>query len=146
MNDDMRIELTAEGTDRDYAAYLRLYICQDRNIKVAASNWKIGPLPMTAERCVLRFVNGDFTLPNGAVRSPDASWVSKARYDSLSPEEKRQFHSSVPRLRSRAALPSSDRLTVLQAKMDEYMVNGARLGWLLDPLEQRASIRISPRR
>ena len=55
------------------------------------------------------------------------------------PEEKDSFTPLCPdfvvELRSR-----SDRLSVLQAKMEEYMANGARLGWLLDPLEQRAHI------
>ena len=82
---------------------------------------------------------GGFTLPNSAVRSPDASWVSNARYESLTPEEKNSFTPLCPdfvvELRS-----DSDRLTVLQSKMEEYIANGARLGWLLDPLQRQAHI------
>ncbi len=73
-----------------------------------------------------------FTLPNGAIRSPDASWVSQERWDALTPEQKGTFASICPdfvvELRS-----SSDTLKSLQEKMREYMDNGARLGWLIDP-------------
>jgi Uma2 family endonuclease len=83
--------------------------------------------------------NGTFTLPNGAVRMPDTSWVSNARYDALTDEEKNDYTPLCPdfvvELRS-----SSDRISVLQAKMEEYMANGARLGWLLDPLQRQAHI------
>ena len=83
--------------------------------------------------------NAGFTLPNGAMRSPDASWILRARLGALTPEEKRGFSSICPdfvvELRS-----DSDRLSVLQAKMDEYIANGARLGWLLDPLQRQAHI------
>ena len=134
MNDDMRIELTAEGIIEIMPPTFGF--TGNRNIKVAAQleNWT------TADDSGIAFDSSTgFTLPNGAVRSPDASWVSNARYDLLSPEEKDSFTPLCPdfmvELRSR-----SDRLSVLQAKMEEYMANGARLGWLLDPLEQRAHI------
>ena len=80
-----------------------------------------------------------FTLPNGAVRMPDASWVSRARYDRLMPEEKRPFPHICPDFVVELRSPS-DRLSVLQAKMEEYMANGARLGWLLDPSTRQAHI------
>lgn len=72
-----------------------------------------------------------FTLPNGAVRSPDAAWIPRPRLAELTTEDKRGFGHICPdfviELRSR-----SDRLSVLRAKMDEYIQNGARLGWLID--------------
>lgn len=80
-----------------------------------------------------------FILPNGARRSPDASWVSWERWNALLPEQKGTFATICPdfvvELRS-----SSDSLTALQAKMREYISNGARLGWLLDPKNKRAEI------
>jgi Uma2 family endonuclease len=80
-----------------------------------------------------------FILPNGANRSPDASWVSQERWDTLTPEQKGTFASICPdfvvELRS-----SSDRVESLQAKMIEYMENGAKLGWLLDPIQRRVEI------
>jgi len=75
-----------------------------------------------------------FTLPNGAVRSPDASWIRKSRLAELTDEQKEGFWPISPdfviELRS-----SSDRLRGLQGKMEEYMENGVRLGWLIDPLD-----------
>ena len=80
-----------------------------------------------------------FTLPNGSVRSPDTSWVRKSRLAELSEEDKRGFGHICPdfviELRSR-----SDSLSVLRAKMQEYMDNGARLGWLLDPENRRVYV------
>ncbi len=80
-----------------------------------------------------------FILPNGAIRSPDAAWVSQERWDALTPEQKGTFANICPdfviELRS-----SSDSLNSLQAKMQEYMDNGARLGWLFDPQHRRVQI------
>ncbi|MBW4618342.1 MAG: Uma2 family endonuclease [Cyanosarcina radialis HA8281-LM2] len=80
-----------------------------------------------------------FILPNGATRSPDASWVSKQRWDALTPEQKGTFANICPdfvvELRS-----SSDRLESLQAKMKEYIDNGTLLGWLLDPQQRRVEV------
>ncbi len=80
-----------------------------------------------------------FTLPNGAKRSPDVSWIRQERWDALSDEQKQDFAPICPdfvvELRSR-----SDRLATLKEKMDEYLDNGARLGWLIDPIEKRVHI------
>ena len=80
-----------------------------------------------------------FTLPNGAIREPDASWISRSRLEALTPEQRSGFYNICPdfviELRS-----DTDRLSVLQAKMQEYMDNGARLGLLIDPLDKRVYI------
>lgn len=78
-----------------------------------------------------------FTLPNGAVRSPDASWVQKARYDALSKEDREKFPRICPDfvIEVRSA---SDSLRRLKAKIDEYMENGCRLGFLIDPSKEKA--------
>ena len=80
-----------------------------------------------------------FRLPNGAVRSPDASWIPQARLDALTEEERTGFWQVCPdfvvELRS-----ETDRLSRLQAKMQEYIDNGARLGWLIDPIARRAYV------
>jgi Uma2 family endonuclease len=81
----------------------------------------------------------DFKLPNGADRSPDASWIKKERWEALTSEEKEIFAPICPdfvvELRSK-----NDSLKELQQKMQEYMDNGARLGWLLDRKNQRVAI------
>jgi Uma2 family endonuclease len=80
-----------------------------------------------------------FTLPNGAERSPDASWVSQERWNALSPKQKQTFADICPdfviELRS-----ASDSLKILQKKMQEYLDNGTKLGWLIDPQNRRAEI------
>ena len=75
-----------------------------------------------------------FTLPNGAIRSPDASWILKERWAELSEEEKHKFARIVPDFVVELRSPS-DRLRDVLAKMQEYMDNGVRLGWLIDPLD-----------
>ncbi len=73
-----------------------------------------------------------FILPNGANRSSDASWLSRERWESLTPQQRKSFVPLCPdfvvELRS-----ESDSLPKLQAKMREYIDNGAKLGWLIDP-------------
>ena len=83
--------------------------------------------------------NGGFCLPNGAMRAPDTSWVSYARLNQFTAEERSKFLPICPEfvieLRS-----ASDRLTDVQAKMQEYIANGARLGLLIDPAAKRVHI------
>ncbi len=83
-----------------------------------------------------------FTLPNSAVRSPDASWISNARFESLSDKDKTGFMKLCPdfvlELKS-----STDSLSALQTKMLEYIENGAQLAWLIDP-ESATAYRYRP--
>ena len=80
-----------------------------------------------------------FTLPNGAKRSPDASWIQKVRCERLSSEERSIFAPICPDFVAELRSPS-DTLADLQEKMADYIRNGARLGWLLDPVEKRVHI------
>lgn len=73
-----------------------------------------------------------FTLPNGAKRSPDASWISLERCNALTDEEKEGFAPICPDFVLELRSPT-DSLSVLQGKMVEYVENGAQLGWLIDP-------------
>ncbi len=127
LNRDLRIEMTAEGD---------LIIMPPTFSRTGNRNFKL-----TQQLGVWTDADGTgvgfdssalFILPNGAKRSPDASWVSKSRLASLTEEQRAKFLPLCPdfvvELRS-----SSDSLAELQEKMREYMNNGARLGWLLDP-------------
>ena len=80
-----------------------------------------------------------FTLPSGAMRSPDVSWVRPEQLDRRTAEQWASFAPLCPdfvlELRSR-----TDHLPRLQEKMAEYLANGARLGWLLDPLEKQVFV------
>lgn len=83
--------------------------------------------------------NGGFILPNGAVFAPDASWTSNQRLKKFTAEQKKKFLPLSPdfviELRS-----ESENLSELKNKMEEYIENGVRLGWLIDPKNKRVSV------
>jgi Uma2 family endonuclease len=83
--------------------------------------------------------NGGFTLPNGADRSPDVSWVRRERWEALTPEQREKFVPLCPDFVVELRSPS-DSLEKVREKMREYMDNGARLGWLLNPQDQQVEI------
>ncbi|MDJ0736466.1 MAG: Uma2 family endonuclease [Nostocaceae cyanobacterium] len=72
-----------------------------------------------------------FKLPNGADRSPDASWIKLERWNTLQPEEKEKFPPIYPDFVIELLSPS-DSLKTIQKKMQEYQDNGVRLGWLIN--------------
>jgi Uma2 family endonuclease len=80
-----------------------------------------------------------FRLPDGALRSPDAAWVRRSRLEGLTQQQKQRFAPICPdfviELRSR-----TDSLRALQAKMEEYIANGAQLGWLIDYQNRRVYV------
>ena len=80
-----------------------------------------------------------FALPNGATRSPDAAWVLQARWDALSTEEKKKFPPLCPDFVIEL-LSESDPLKQTQDKMQEWLDNGCRLGWLLDPTRKQVFV------
>ena len=83
--------------------------------------------------------NVEFQLPNGAKKSPDASWILKDRYNALTQLEREGFPPICPdfvvELRSK-----TDRLKPIQDKMAEYTENGVRLSWLIDPYQKQVHI------
>jgi len=127
LNRDLRIEMTAEGD---------LIIMSPTFGRTGNRNFKLTALVYLWSERDGTGVGFDsstlFVLPNGAKRSPDVSWVRKTRLATLTDEQKNKFLPLCPdfvlELRS-----SSDSLAEVQAKMREYMDNGAQLGWLLDP-------------
>ena len=74
-----------------------------------------------------------FTLPNGAMRSPDIAWVHNERLDALTDEQWKKFLPLCPDFVLELRSPW-DSLRNLQRKMEEYCKNRAQLGWLLDPV------------
>lgn len=83
--------------------------------------------------------SGGFTLPSGAVRSPDAAWIKKSDWEAIPPELRKKFAPICPEfvieLRSQ-----SDSLKELKTKMEEYIKNGTRLGWLIDRVQGKVYI------
>ncbi len=80
-----------------------------------------------------------FHLPDGADRSPDAAWVSRERWAALSRRQRRSFAPLCPDFVVELRSPSDD-LASLQAKMLEYLANGARLGWLIDTTARQVTV------
>ena len=132
-NRDIRLELTAKG---------ELIVMPptgwesgNRNIKLAArlQNWT-----ETDGTGIAFDSSTGFILPSGAIRSPDAAWVASERLTALNPDPE-GFLPLAPdfviELRS-----ASDRLKPLQDKMQEYIDNGVRLGWLLNPKDRTVEI------
>lgn len=80
-----------------------------------------------------------FKLPNGADRSPDASWVSTEKWNALTPEQQERFLPLCPDFVIELRSPS-DSLQSLQDKMQEYIDNGTRLGWLINRQNRQVEI------
>ena len=80
-----------------------------------------------------------FRLPNGAVRAPDAAWVRRSRPDALDDEAKERFLPLCPDFVIELQSPSEE-LRLIREKMEEYQANGARLGWLIDPMTRHVVV------
>ena len=128
LNDVLRIERTAKGE-----IILMPPARSNTGNRNAKINTQLGTWAERNDTGDYFDSSAGFKLPNGALRSPDASWISNARLEALTAEQRSGFFEICPdfviELRS-----SSDSLTELRAKMQEYIENGARLGWLIDPL------------
>ena len=77
-----------------------------------------------------------FILPSGARRSPDASWIRLERWNQLTPKQQDGFPPIAPDFVIELVSPSdlkNQRYEDLQAKMQEYIDNGVKLGWLIEP-------------
>jgi Uma2 family endonuclease len=133
-NPDLRIERTAEGD-----LILMSPTMDDTGIKESELNRQLAIWSEKDGTGRVFSPSAGFKLPNGATRSPDASWVSRSRLAALPPAKRPRFTPLCPdlvvELRS-----TIDRLPPVKNKMKEYMANGAQLGWLLDPIQRRVYI------
>ncbi len=73
-----------------------------------------------------------FTLPDGSVRSPDASWMTNEKANKISKEEKQKFAHVCPDFIIELKSPS-DNLKYLTGKMHKWIENGCELAWLINP-------------
>ena len=80
-----------------------------------------------------------YTLPNSANRSPDVSWIKQERWNSLTPEQKQKFIPLAPDFALELMSPS-DYLNDVRVNMKEYLDNGVRLGWLINPQAKQVEI------
>jgi Uma2 family endonuclease len=134
INGDLQFEQNAEGEIIVMAP--ASFESSDRELVAA------GQLRSWAKREGSGRANGPsagFRLPNGATRAPDASWTLYSRLNKLPPGELQKFPLLCPDFVIEVASPS-DRLPKLRAKMEEYLANGVRLGWLIDPKQRRVYV------
>ncbi len=80
-----------------------------------------------------------FSLPNGAQRSPDAAWIPLEKWNALTPAQRQGFLPLCPDFVMELLSPSDSRSQGME-KMDEYINNGCRLGWLIDPKNKQVAI------
>jgi len=80
-----------------------------------------------------------FTLPDGSMRCPDASWISQERWLALTPEEQNEFSPICPEFVVEIVSKSDSRKTV-ERKMEMWIANGAQLAWMIDPFAATVSI------
>jgi len=134
VNSELRIERTAEGD---------LIVTPPAGAETSRANNDIGSqLGTWARRDGTGSAfdsSGGFTLPNGAMRSPDAAWILKTRWRKLSKEERQRFSHICPDFVIELKSPS-DSISILKAKMEEWIANGVRLGWLIHPERQRVHV------
>jgi Uma2 family endonuclease len=83
--------------------------------------------------------NTGFLLADGSMRSPDAAWVERSRWDALTEDEQEGYPPLCPDFVIELRSPS-DRLNELEAKMQQWIANGARLAWLIDPVRTSVTI------
>ena len=133
-NRDLRLERTSDGD---------LIIIPPMGTETGRSNLRLTvQLGLWAERDGTGEgfdSSAGFLLPNGALRAPDFSWVPRSRWDALTKEQQRKFAPLCPDFVMELRSPS-DLLHDQQAKLDEYITCGARLGWLIDPIGGRAYV------
>ena len=133
-NDKLRAELTKDG---DVIIMPPTgYESSEENVELVRqlSNWAKQDGTGNVTESI-----GAYILANGATKAPDAAWIKKDRLTQFSAEERKKFLPIAPdfivELRS-----ASDNLKDPQEKMDEWIENGVRLGWLIDTKTERVHI------
>ncbi len=125
-NRDLRLELTGSG---------ELIVMAPEGSETGHRNFEISVMLgiwVRAHGGVGFGSSAGFTLPNGAIRAPDAAWITSQRWQGLPATEKSGFARIVPDFVVELRSPS-DRIEDCREKMNEYAAVGVRLGWLIDP-------------
>ncbi len=134
LNPDLRIERNAEGDLEIMSPAGGRTGNRNAGITAQLWTWALGDGTGAAFDSATGFI-----LPNGAVRAPDAAWVRMSRLQELTEEQQEQFLPLCPDFVIELRSPS-DRLRAVQAKMREYIANGAVLGWLIDAPNRRVYV------
>ncbi len=134
LNRDLRFERTTEGDIIVMPPTGWETGCRNQEINRQFGNWA-----KDDNSGVSTDSSTGYKLPGGADRSPDAAWVRRERLAQLTPEQKRKFLPLCPDFVIELLSPT-DELTDVQAKMQEYISSGARLGWLIEPACRRVYV------
>ncbi|MBC1236646.1 Uma2 family endonuclease [Nostoc sp. 2RC] len=134
VNQDLRLELTSHGElvimpptggetgNRNFDLLGQLWFWNSKNNLGKAFDSSTG-----------------FKLPNGATRSPDASWIRREKWDALTPQQRKKFLPLCPDF-AVELISETDDLEDTRTKMQEYLANGLQLGWLINPKDKQVEI------
>lgn len=134
VNSDLRLELTAKG---------ELIIMPptggetgDRNFELDGQLWL-----WNRQNCLGKAFDSStgFRLPNGATRSPDVAWIEMERWEALTPTQRKKFLPLCPDF-AIELVSETDDVEETRTKMQEYLQNGLRLGWLINPKLRQVEI------
>ena len=134
-NDMLKLERNANGEIIIMSPTGNVTSWHNLQISAALYNWN----KSQSKPGILLDSNGGVTLPNNAVRSPDASYISPEQWNKLSADDRKKFAHVCPDFIIEL-LSESDHLKALQTKMEEYMQNGCRLAWLINPKNRETII------
>ena len=127
LNDELRIERDAQGEVSILPPAVWETAVTNLHIAAQLHDWaRTNGTGLAADS------SAGYVLPNGAIRSPDASWVRNERLSGLTADERSRFLPVCPDFVIELLSPT-DSLPALHAKMAEYVANGTVLGWLIDP-------------
>ena len=145
MTDDQLVQFCADNRE------LRIELTSEKELIIMppvspTTSWQNGKLSMQIGIWAEHDGSGlcfdssaGFTLPSGAMRSADVAWITRERWEALDEAERYRFSHIAPDFVAELRSPS-DSLATLQAKMAEYIENGVRLGWLIDPRQRRVYV------
>ncbi len=131
-NSELRLELTSTGEVIAMAPTASGTSEKNMSLSVQVYFWNL-----KTKQGIVFGPDGGFTLPNGAIKSPDVTWIQHSKLENISKND--TFYSVVPdfviELRSK-----SDTLSDVRDKMVEYRENGVSLGWLINPQKNEVEI------
>ncbi|MEM9933773.1 MAG: Uma2 family endonuclease [Bacteroidota bacterium] len=126
-NKELRIERDAHG---------QLFIMSPTGTETSFYNYDIGfELGIWNRKHKLGRIsesNGGYLLPDGSMRAPDIAWISHERLKEVDPKDAKGFMKICPDFVIELMSPN-DSLQEADKKMDNWLSNGVRLGWLIDP-------------
>lgn len=133
-NDSLRLERTSDGEivilepTYTYTGWFNM------NIGTELSLWN-----RQTQRGLVFDSNAGFTLPNKAVRSPDAAFICNESWKKITKEDRRKFAHVCPDFVIEI-LSESDRVFTLHNKMKEWIDNGCRLAWMINLHKEETTV------